>query len=147
VIWCAWQATEEGPCIEWVEGLAVLMACLIVGSITALNNYKKELQFRALQSKQDDSRVTVWRCGSITQVPVNEICVGDVVQLDTGAKIPAGPLPAPFLSQRAPQIPVPHELSSTPEFPRESWTPRSTSSPHATPRRPPRSELAPNQTH
>eukprot|EP00291_Cryptomonas_curvata_P007377 CAMPEP_0172195970 /NCGR_PEP_ID=MMETSP1050-20130122/26527_1 /TAXON_ID=233186 /ORGANISM="Cryptomonas curvata, Strain CCAP979/52" /LENGTH=714 /DNA_ID=CAMNT_0012872139 /DNA_START=41 /DNA_END=2181 /DNA_ORIENTATION=+ len=82
-------AGEEGPCIEWVEGLAVLMACLIVGSITALNNYKKELQFRALQSKQDDSRVTVWRSGSIAQVPVNEICVGDVVQLDTGAKIPA----------------------------------------------------------
>ncbi len=73
-----------------MEGLAVLLACLIVGSITALNNYKKELQFRSLQAKQDDSRVTLWRGGNIIQVPVNEVCVGDVVQLDTGAKIPAG---------------------------------------------------------
>ena len=81
---------SEGACIEWVEGLAVLLACLIVGSITALNNYKKELQFRSLQAKQDDSRVTLWRNGTVVQVPVNEVCVGDVVQLDTGAKIPAG---------------------------------------------------------
>jgi Ca2+-transporting ATPase len=63
---------------------------MIVGTITALNNYKKELQFRALQAKQDDSRCMVWRAGSATQVSVNDICVGDVVQLDTGAKIPAG---------------------------------------------------------
>ncbi len=68
----------------------MLMACLIVGSVTATNNYKKELQFRKLQQKQDDSQVTLWRNGEVLQVPVNEVCVGDVVQLDTGAKIPAG---------------------------------------------------------
>ena len=84
------QVEEHGPCVEWVEGLAVLLACFVVGSITAINNYKKELQFRALQNKQDDSKVTVWRCGNVTQVAVNDVCVGDVVQLDTGAKIPAG---------------------------------------------------------
>ena len=61
-----------------------------MGSITALNNYKKELQFRALQSKQDDSLATVWRGGSVMQVSTNDIVVGDVVQLDTGAKLPAG---------------------------------------------------------
>ncbi len=68
----------------------MLLACLIVGSITAINNYKKELQFRSLQEKQDDAHVTLWRNGEVVQAPVNEVCVGDVVQLDTGAKIPAG---------------------------------------------------------
>jgi Ca2+-transporting ATPase len=63
---------------------------MIVGAITALNNYKKELQFRALQAKQDDSLTTVWRAGAPTQISINDICVGDVVQLDTGSKIPAG---------------------------------------------------------
>jgi Ca2+-transporting ATPase len=87
---CFLQEHSEGACIEYVEGLAVLLACLIVGTITALNNYNKELQFRSLQAKQDDSRVTIWRSGAVVQVPVNEVCVGDVVQLDTGAKIPAG---------------------------------------------------------
>ena len=71
--------------------MAVFLACILVGTITALNNYKKELQFRALQSKQDDSLSTVWRGGSVVQVSLNDIVVGDVVQLDTGAKIPAGP--------------------------------------------------------
>ena len=70
--------------------MAVFIACLIVGTITALNNYKKELQFRALQSKQDDSNVIVFRAGDACQVPLSQICVGDVVQLDTGSKIPAG---------------------------------------------------------
>ena len=68
----------------------MLLACLIVGTITAINNYKKELQFRSLQEKQDDAHVTLWRNGEVVQAPVNEVCVGDVVQLDTGAKIPAG---------------------------------------------------------
>jgi len=80
---------SEGVCLEWAEGLAVFLACLIVGTITALNNYKKELQFRALQAKQDDSLTTVWRAGNACQVSINDICVGDVVQLDTGSKIPA----------------------------------------------------------
>jgi magnesium-transporting ATPase (P-type) len=84
------QKHSEGACLEWAEGLAVFLACMIVGTITALNNYKKELQFRALQAKQDDSLTTVWRAGAPLQVSINDICVGDVVQLDTGAKIPAG---------------------------------------------------------
>jgi Ca2+-transporting ATPase len=67
-----------------------LLACFIVGSITAINNYKKELQFRNLQQKQDDSHVTLWRNGEVLQAHINDVCVGDVVQLDTGAKIPAG---------------------------------------------------------
>ena len=46
--------------------------------------------FLIAQAKQDDSRVTVWRNGSACEVSVGEICVGDLVQLDTGAKIPAG---------------------------------------------------------
>jgi Ca2+-transporting ATPase len=84
------QKPKKGVCLEWAEGLAVFLACIIVGAITALNNYKKELQFRALQAKQDDSLTTVWRVGAPTQVSINDICVGDVVQLDTGSKIPAG---------------------------------------------------------
>ncbi len=99
------QSSGEGPCLEWVDGLAVLIACLINGFITALNNYKKNIRFHALESKtcthwRQDKLVTVRRTGSITQVPVNEICVGDVVQLDTGEKIPAGSL----LAFPAPQI-------------------------------------------
>ncbi len=78
--------------MEWAEGVAVFLACVLVGSITALNNYKKELQFRALQAKQDDSLATVWRGGAAMQVSINDIVVGDLVQLDTGSKIPAGAL-------------------------------------------------------
>ena len=68
----------------------MFLACILVGTITALNNYKKELQFRALQSKQDDSLATVWRGGSAMQVSTNDLVVGDVIQLDPGSKIPAG---------------------------------------------------------
>lgn len=84
------QTEEEGSCVEYVEGLAVLLACLLVGGITAGNNYSKELKFRSIQASFDDHLVKTWRHGEISEVRLNEICVGDVVQLDTGDKIPAG---------------------------------------------------------
>ena len=85
------QSDPDEPCVlNFVDGIVIIVVVLLISGITAINNYVKELQFCNLQSKQDDSRVTVWRSESVTQVSVNDICVGDVVQLDTGSKIPAG---------------------------------------------------------
>ena len=76
--------------LNFIDGIVIIVVVLLISGITAINNYVKELQFCNLQSKQDDSRVTVRRSEGVTQISVNEVCVGDVVQLDTGAKIPAG---------------------------------------------------------
>mmetsp|Transcript_58777 Transcript_58777/g.120242 ORF Transcript_58777/g.120242 Transcript_58777/m.120242 type:complete len:1033 (-) Transcript_58777:399-3497(-) len=80
---------EEELCVEWLDGVAIICAVLIVGGVTAVNNYKSEQQFRILQAKQDDALVVVQRDGSVDQINVNAVVVGDVVSLGTGAKIPA----------------------------------------------------------
>jgi magnesium-transporting ATPase (P-type) len=76
--------------LNFIDGLVIIVVVLLISGITAVNNYVKELQFCNLQSKQDDSRVTVRRPAGVIQISVNAVLVGDVVQLDTGSKIPAG---------------------------------------------------------
>jgi magnesium-transporting ATPase (P-type) len=45
----------DHPKDGFIDGLAILLAVAIVAVVTATNNYKKQLQFRALQvrSKRD----------------------------------------------------------------------------------------------
>mmetsp|Transcript_17025 Transcript_17025/g.41167 ORF Transcript_17025/g.41167 Transcript_17025/m.41167 type:complete len:1074 (+) Transcript_17025:256-3477(+) len=84
------KETHEGElCVEWLDGVAIIGAVLIVGGVTALNNYKSEQQFRLLQAKQDDALVIVHRDNVVSQVNVVAVVVGDIVTVATGAKIPA----------------------------------------------------------
>jgi magnesium-transporting ATPase (P-type) len=90
------QDEPQEPCfINFVDGIVIIVVVLLISAITAVNNYLQEIQFCNLQTKQDDSNVTVRRSGRATRIPIREVCVGDVVQLDTGAKIPAGCDPRP----------------------------------------------------
>jgi len=40
----------------WIDGVAILMAVLIVAVVSATNNYSKDLQFRALKEKNSDEK-------------------------------------------------------------------------------------------
>jgi magnesium-transporting ATPase (P-type) len=42
----------KDPSVEWIEGLAIMSSVVIVVLVTALNDYQKEKQFKALQAKQ-----------------------------------------------------------------------------------------------
>jgi magnesium-transporting ATPase (P-type) len=59
-----------------------------VAFVTATNNYKKELQFRALRHDADSMvRVRVLRNGNDVPVAVADVVVGDVLHLETGDKV------------------------------------------------------------
>lgn len=79
----------EHPETGWSEGVAILMGVFLVAIVTAVNNYSKEKQFRALSAKNDDTFVKVIRNGMPDQVPVKDISVGEVIILETGDKVPA----------------------------------------------------------
>jgi calcium-translocating P-type ATPase len=78
----------DDPATGYVEGCAILAACLVVSAVTAANDYQKESQFRELSAANDDIDVVVFRQGTHWQIPVSEIVVGDIVELDTGDPIP-----------------------------------------------------------
>ncbi|KAG9248720.1 hypothetical protein BJ878DRAFT_309245 [Calycina marina] len=80
--------TPENPPIEWVEGVAILVAIVAVVIVGSLNDYQKERQFVKLNKKKEDRDVNVVRSGRFMEISVFDIVVGDVVQLQPGDMIP-----------------------------------------------------------
>lgn len=65
-------------------------AVIIVGSVTATNDFSKQLKFAALSAQQAGNvEIRVVRGGAETTVRPEEVLVGDLVKIDTGAKLPA----------------------------------------------------------
>ncbi|CAF3983316.1 unnamed protein product, partial [Rotaria sp. Silwood2] len=84
------QAIEDKPNLEWIEGVAILVAVLVVVFVTAFNDWRKERQFRGLQSKiEKDQRASVVRNNHIQPIPVTELVVGDLCFIKYGDLIPA----------------------------------------------------------
>jgi Ca2+ transporting ATPase len=78
------------PNVEWIEGVAILVAVLVVVLVTAFNDWSKEKQFRGLQTKiSSDQKISVIRDGSIIELPVKDILVGDICQIFYGHIVPA----------------------------------------------------------
>ena len=78
----------DDPTTGYVEGCAILAACLIVSVVTAGNDYQKESQFRELSAANDAVDVVVCRGGTYWQIPVTDIVAGDVVCVEEGNQIP-----------------------------------------------------------
>lgn len=81
---------EHGAAEGWIEGGAILIAVFLVASVTAGNDYSKELQFRALEkSSQGDERCSVIRDSQIERINPKDLVVGDIILLQAGDMIPA----------------------------------------------------------
>lgn len=78
----------DDPEVGYVEGMAILAACLIVSIVTAVNDYQKETQFRELSAANDDVDVLVIRSGKFQKVAVEDLVVGDLISLEAGDAIP-----------------------------------------------------------
>jgi Ca2+-transporting ATPase len=80
--------TAENPPIEWVEGVAIIVAIVIVVVVGSLNDWQKELQFVKLNKKKQDRNVNVIRSGKTQEISVFDVLVGDVMHLEPGDMIP-----------------------------------------------------------
>ncbi|KAJ3038190.1 Calcium-transporting ATPase 10, plasma membrane-type [Rhizophlyctis rosea] len=77
------------PSTGWVEGLAILVAVVIVLSVTAGNDWSKDRKFKKLLLLQSDKRTKVIRGGHKDQISSWDVCVGDLVEVVVGDEIPA----------------------------------------------------------
>ena len=76
--------------LEWVEGVAIMIAVIVVVGVTAFNDWRKERQFRGLQDRIDQNSVaSVIRNGQIIEINLKEIVVGDICCIKYGDLIPA----------------------------------------------------------
>ncbi|KAA8917261.1 hypothetical protein TRICI_000599 [Trichomonascus ciferrii] len=83
---------EEGheiPKVEWVEGVAILVAVAIVVVVGAGNDWQKERQFVKLNKKKEDRKVKVIREGVPHEISIFHLMVGDLLLLEPGDMIPA----------------------------------------------------------
>ncbi|SCU87433.1 LAMI_0D06084g1_1 [Lachancea mirantina] len=75
--------------VEWVEGVAIMIAVLVVVLVGSVNDYQKEMQFSKLNEKKNDREVIVVRNGEEHLISIYDLLVGDVLVLQTGDVVPA----------------------------------------------------------
>lgn len=81
--------TVEDPSTGWIDGTAILAAVFIVVMVTSVNDFNKEKQFRKLNELREEKNVTAIRNGENKSISVYDVLVGDILELEAGATIPA----------------------------------------------------------
>ncbi|KAI9373085.1 hypothetical protein BJX61DRAFT_408026 [Aspergillus egyptiacus] len=76
------------PRVQWVEGVAIIVAILIVVVVGAANDWQKERQFVKLNKKKEDRMVKVTRSGKVAEISVHDVLVGDIMHLEPGDLVP-----------------------------------------------------------
>ncbi|KAI0400294.1 hypothetical protein F4802DRAFT_504011 [Xylaria palmicola] len=82
------QHTAKNPGVEWIEGVAIIVAIVIVVLVGSLNDWQKERQFAKLNRKKQDRVVKAIRSGKTVEISVFDLLTGDVLHLDPGDLIP-----------------------------------------------------------
>lgn len=75
--------------VDWIEGVAIMIAVVVVVLVGAINDYQKELQFMKLNRKKENRRIIVIRNGEKILISVFDLLVGDLINLQTGDVVPA----------------------------------------------------------
>ena len=84
------DSVEEENHADWIEGVAILLAVVIVVLVTAFNDWSKERQFRGLQDRiEGEQTFSVIRSSTAVQTQVGEIVVGDILLVKYGDLLPA----------------------------------------------------------
>jgi len=79
----------DDPQEGWIESVAIIIAVVIVVSVSSVQDYLKELQFRKLNAETQRYQVTVLRSGILHSLWIDEIVVGDLLHLNPGDIAPA----------------------------------------------------------
>ena len=79
---------DGNPPVDWVEGVAIIVAVLIVVGVGSLNDWQKEKQFEGLSEKREERFVKVVRDSREQLIHVHDVVVGDLVLLEPGEVIP-----------------------------------------------------------
>ncbi|KAL0064796.1 plasma membrane calcium [Marasmius tenuissimus] len=82
------RTEDSGPPVDWVEGVAIMVAIVVVVVVGSLNDWQKERQVQALNNKKDERGVKVIRNGLEKVVDSREVVVGDIALLEPGEIVP-----------------------------------------------------------
>jgi len=74
----------------WIDGFAIIVAVAIAVLVGAVNNYKRDQEFRRLNDISDDRKLfSIYRDGELKEIHQSKIVPGDVIKIFEGMDIPA----------------------------------------------------------
>lgn len=82
------QPPGSPPAVDWIEGVAICVAIIIVVAVGSVNDWQKEKAFVRLNAKKDDREIKVIRSGKAVVINVQDVLAGDMVNLEPGDLIP-----------------------------------------------------------
>ncbi|KAH6951270.1 calcium-translocating P-type ATPase [Ilyonectria sp. MPI-CAGE-AT-0026] len=74
--------------VDWIEGVAICVAIIIVTLVGSVNDWQKERAFVMLNAQKEERHVKVIRSGTSFIISVYDILVGDVLHLEPGDLVP-----------------------------------------------------------
>ncbi|KAH6687971.1 plasma membrane calcium-transporting ATPase [Plectosphaerella plurivora] len=74
--------------IQWVDGVTVIVAIIVIVFASAATDWSKTYKFAKLNERKEMRDVKVMRSGKTRNVSVYEVLVGDVMLLETGDVVP-----------------------------------------------------------
>lgn len=78
----------NGQHAEFVESVGIIIAISLSTTITIVMEGRSKKAFEALNKIKENIAIKTLRNGAITLVPQKELVVGDIIQIETGDKIP-----------------------------------------------------------
>ncbi|KAM0459942.1 hypothetical protein ACHAO4_002068 [Trichoderma viride] len=82
-------ADEDASNIEWVDGVTVVAAIVVIVFASAATDWQKNQRFEKLNERQQQREVTVLRSGRIQQISVYDVMVGDIMHIEAGEVVAA----------------------------------------------------------
>ena len=75
---------------DWIDGLSIIFAIIIVVAVGSITNYKKEQKFHELNDVQNgQTKYNIIRNGSPFAIISDDILVGDLIKINYGEILPA----------------------------------------------------------
>ncbi len=74
---------------HWFETIGIAIAVILATFVSTFSEYRNENAFQKLQEEASKIKCKVYRNGSLLEIPIDSIVVGDCIVLQTGDKIPA----------------------------------------------------------
>ena len=81
---------SDDPSKDWIDGLSIIFAILVVTLVGSITNYQKENKFHELNDIQNNStKYNVIRNGNPIDLPSDDLLVGDLINIMVGDIMPA----------------------------------------------------------
>ncbi|CAJ0554323.1 Ff.00g128360.m01.CDS01 [Fusarium sp. VM40] len=76
--------SEGASRVEWVDGVTIVVAILVIIIASAATDWQKNYKFKKVSERKQQRDLTVVRSGKLQRISVQDVVVGDILHLEAG---------------------------------------------------------------